>query len=455
MATKFTVKGVRNFKERKVFALALDILEDCVAASNEEPEAEFSVKMCYNHLEEGETNSCSLLTEGYSTQGVNVKQRVGATLVVELPWLACYMDLCLCFSILHAIKMVHRSARIMDADGKYFLMTDDDLERQWNRQCQNMDALLRKHEITTIAGVKRDFYVNPVRYKMMEAVADPVAEAFDDFVTLQWAMPDAVNLIEERRHVTEDEELSSVRVVDNSSSVFIGACRYVGMMKENTCKMVEFDEFCRLMSGRNEFQQMDACQALLSPIDEDEWLRLFDEAEGVRRENFRKTFIMRWNTDISNYQMWEFDEAIDEFEDEGFYYDWSIWDYQKVHVGDRFYMIRTGEGKHGVVMRGTIIGKPYPDEDWSGHGRKVYYIRMRLTNMIHPDLSPYLLTTDELSKYLPNFNWEDGHSGVMLDDSTAQLLEEIWHSHNSRVRGLAEKGLTGDDFSEFYKDRTL
>ena len=47
--------------------------------------------------------------------------------------------------------------------------------------------------------------------------------------------------------------------------------------------------------------------------------------------------------------------------------------------GDKFYMIRTGEGKNGVVMRGTIIGTPYPDEDWSGKGRKVYYIRMSLT----------------------------------------------------------------------------
>ncbi len=455
MATNFTVKGVRNFKERNVFAMALNILEGRMGASSVEAESEFNVKMCYNHLEEGETNSCSLLTEGYSTQGVNVKQRVGATLVVELPWLACYMDLRLCFCILLAIKMVHRSARIMDEDGKYFLMTDDDLERLWRRQRENMDALLRKHEMTTIAGVNRDFFVDPVRYRMMAALSDPVEEAFSDFVALQWTAPEAVKLIEEKRHIADDEELSILRVVDNSTTVFIGACRYVGMMKGNSCKMVEFDEFCRLMSGRDEFRQMDACQALLSPIDDDDWLRLFTEAEGVVRDNFRKTFIMRWNTDISNYQMWEFDEAIDEFEDEGFYYDWSIWDYQKVHVGDRFYMIRTGDGPHGIVMRGIIIGKPYPDEDWSGHGRKVYYIRMRLTHMIHPELSPYLLTTDDLSKYLPNFNWENGHSGEILDDCTAQFLEEIWHSHNSRVRGLAEKGLTGDDFSEFYKDRTL
>ena len=75
--------------------------------------------------------------------------------------------------------------------------------------------------------------------------------------------------------------------------------------------------------------------------------------------------------------------------------------------------------------------------------------------MIHPEMSPYMLTTEELSKYLPNFNWEDGHSGEILDDATAQLLEEIWHGHNSRVHFLVEEGMADNNFSEFYKERTL
>ena len=200
------------------------------------------------------------------------------------------------------------------------------------------------------------------------------------------------------RHITDDEELSSIRVVDNTTDVFIGVCRYVGMMKGNTCKMVEFEDFCRLMEGQEEFRLLDDAQALLDKMEDEQWNELFDKANGIIRENFRKTFIMRWNTDISNYKLSEFEDAMEDFFDERFYYDWSIWDYQKAHVGDKFYMIRTGDGKNGVVMRGTIIGQPYPDEDWSGKGRKVYYIRMSLTNMIHPDRSPLLLTTDELTE---------------------------------------------------------
>ena len=211
------------------------------------------------------------------------------------------------------------------------------------------------------------------------------------------------------------------------------------MMKKNTCKMVRFEDFCQLLDGQSEFKRVDASQAFLDKMDEERWRELFDKAKGVVKEHFRKTFIMRWNTDISNYKLCEFEEAMDDFEVDGFYYDWSIWDYQKAHIGDRFFMIRTGEGKHGVVMRGTIIGAPYSDEDWSGKGRKVYYIRMSLSHMIHPEKSPLLLTTEELGNAIPSFNWEEGHSGMLLDDITAMQLDELWQDYVERVHILAEE----------------
>ena len=154
-------------------------------------------------------------------------------------------------------------------------------------------------------------------------------------------------------------------------------------------------------------------------------------------EYYRKTFIMRWNTDISNYHLYEFREAMGDFYDPGFYYEWSIWDYRKVHLGDTFYMIRTGSGKQGVVMHGTIIGRPYPDEDWSGKGRRVYYMRMRLDAMIDPDAAPLLLTTDMLSEAVPDFDWTNGHSGVLLGDSQAMALQRVWQEYAGRLRDTA------------------
>jgi hypothetical protein len=225
------------------------------------------------------------------------------------------------------------------------------------------------------------------------------------------------------------------------------------MMKGNACKMVKFGDFCHLMEDQEEFHLLDDAQALLDKMDDEQWNVLFDRAEGVVRENFRKTFVMRWNTDISNYKLSEFEDAMEDFFDEGFYYDWSIWDYQKAHIGDKFYMIRTGEGANGVVMRGTIIGTPYPDEDWSGKGRKVYYIRMNLTNMIHPERTPLLLTTDELTKAVPDFNWKEGHSGEILNDTQSAKLEEVWEDYIGRTHAISSEEVVDGNFNDFYKEK--
>jgi hypothetical protein len=148
---------------------------------------------------------------------------------------------------------------------------------------------------------------------------------------------------------------------------------------------------------------------------------------------------MRWNTDISGYTLSDFEDSMDNFYEEGFYYDWSIWDYKKVHIGDHFFMVRTGNGVNGIVMKGTFTGMPYVDEDWSGRGRKVHYIRMSLTHLIHPDKCSSVLTTEELSSAIPGFNWQDGHSGELLTDSQASKLEQIWNAYLCRAHEFQEK----------------
>lgn len=444
MTSKFTIKGVRKFNEEKVIDNALELLES--VADDKDVMRRSNDTVC------GETASYTLMTEGFSTQGITIKQMVGGTVAVELPWLASEMDVHLCYAFLNAAKKVHRAARIMEENERDAKLADCDAQEQWGQRRNNMRAILDKGETVVVTGVTRDFHLNPQRYveKDGQSIVDDV---FNDFIALQWIGLDAVNVREEKRHISEDEELSTLRVVDNTQDVFIGACRYVGMMKGNTCKMVLFSEFCKLMDGHEGFKQLDEAQVLLDKIEDDEWNKFFDAANGFVREHFRKTFIMRWNTDISNYKLTEFDEAMNDFHENGFYYDWSIWDYQKAHIGDRFYMIRTGNGRNGVVMRGTIIGSPYPDEDWSGKGRKVYYIRMSLSHMIHPEDAPVLLSTDELNKSVPGFCWDNGHSGEMLNDEQAEQLEEVWQNYVEQMHGIASEYLVGDDFNKVYKER--
>ena len=424
MANKFIIKGIRKFNEQKV-------IENTLMLINKGDDNE--VKRRYNEPTCGEVESYTLMIEGLSTQGITIKQMIGGCVIVELPWLASEADVRLCYAFLNAIKKTHRASRITEEDEKDAKLSDIDAQEVWHQRSHNMKELLHRGEKVVITGVTRDFHLEPSKY-----YGKDVMDAFNDFTSLQWTNLNAVNVREEKRHITDDEELSSIRVVNNTEDIFIGACRYVGMMRGNTCRMIVFEDFCELMKGQEGFQRVDAAQILLGKMDEARWNELFDKAEGIVRENFRKTFIMRWNTDISNYKLCEFEEAMDDFADDFFYYEWSIWDYQKVHWGDKFYMIRTGKGKHGVVMRGTIIGMPYPDEDWSGKGRRVYYVRMRLSHMIHPEKALLVLTTDDLGKAIPEFNWEEGHSGVILGDAMAKQLDALWHDYVEKEQQMAK-----------------
>lgn len=145
----------------------------------------------------------------------------------------------------------------------------------------------------------------------------------------------------------------------------------------------------------------------------------------------RQTFVMRWNPEISSYKVSDFESAMTDFYEDGFYYDWSIRDHQKVHVGDRFFMLKVGSGNTGIVMSGIIVSLPYKDEDWSGKGRDVRYVRMIPECMVHPDKTS-IVTTQSLDEALPGVNWNEGHSGVLLSDEQANKFEELWHNYMNR-----------------------
>lgn len=144
----------------------------------------------------------------------------------------------------------------------------------------------------------------------------------------------------------------------------------------------------------------------------------------------QQTFVMRWNPEISSHKVADFEHAMEDFYEDGFYYDWSIFDHEKVHVGDRFFMLKVGNGNTGIVMSGIIVSLPYKEEDWSGKGRDIRYVRMIPDCMIHPEKSK-MVTIQMLDETLPGVNWNEGHSGVILDENQALKFDELWRKFMS------------------------
>ena len=136
-----------------------------------------------------------------------------------------------------------------------------------------------------------------------------------------------------------------------------------------------------------------------------------------------KTYILFWNPAISSYKLDDFQEKLGELE----YNDlnWAVWEHENASCGDRFFMVRCGEGKTGICMSGYFASDPYKGEDWSGKGRETYYVDLDPDVMIHPEYRA-ILTSEELSHTIPDFDWTGGHSGRLLEAGLAEQLEALW-----------------------------
>lgn len=93
-------------------------------------------------------------------------------------------------------------------------------------------------------------------------------------------------------------------------------------------------------------------------------------------------------------------------------------------------MLKVGNGNTGIVMSGIIVSLPYKDEDWSGKGRDVRYVRMIPDCMVHLDKSK-MVTIQMLNEALPGVNWNEGHSGVLLSDVQVCKFDKLWQDFMS------------------------
>lgn len=169
-------------------------------------------------------------------------------------------------------------------------------------------------------------------------------------------------------------------------------------------------------------------------------------------EFLHNTFLLKWNPAISSYTMERLDNDISEWAD-GYWsddFDWSVYEWQKARKGDRFFMVRVGDGNTGVFAAGRFTSEPFKDEDWSGKGREVYYMQMEFEAVFHPERVG-IIPTEELERELPNIDWRKGHSGQLLDKESAERLELMWRDYVGRNKSLY---LPRAVKNEFYDSRS-
>ncbi|MDE6296406.1 MAG: hypothetical protein K2L89_01035 [Muribaculaceae bacterium] len=117
---------------------------------------------------------------------------------------------------------------------------------------------------------------------------------------------------------------------------------------------------------------------------------------------------------------------------------WSIWDADKVKKGDTCFLLKVGYGQTGITARGTITSDPYSGEDWSWRDRPTKYCDFNFDTIINPDAYP-ILSSSELKKAIPDFDWYGGHSGIVLSDTQGEKLEQLWHEYMQSQSTYFEK----------------
>lgn len=173
-----------------------------------------------------------------------------------------------------------------------------------------------------------------------------------------------------------------------------------------------------------------------------------------KRQGFmRNIFLLRWNPALSSYTMERLDEDMTDWANGEWCddFDWSVHDWQKARKGDRFFMLRVGEGNTGVFAAGRFTSDPFLGDDWSGKGREVHYMTMEFETVFHPEHAE-IITTEELRAELPEIDWSGGHSGVMLDAESAERLELMWRDYVGRNKSLYLPRAVKNDYFDARSD---
>lgn len=163
----------------------------------------------------------------------------------------------------------------------------------------------------------------------------------------------------------------------------------------------------------------------------------------------QRTFILMWNPSISSVTLEEHQYGLENLFTE--YFNWSVWDYEKARCGDRFFLVRVGGGRTGIVMSGVFDSHPYQAEDWSGKGRPTFYMDMLPNVIIDPETAP-MLQTAQLAQAIPTFDWSGGHSGRLLSQEEAQTLETLWEDFLKTNKDNVDGRSMSVNWHEAYED---
>lgn len=305
-------------------------------------------------------------------------------------------------------------------------------------------------------GILKNFEVD-LRYPTMTQFL----KLIDHLVEIQWSLSGKVSTrsrlaIQNPKDASESKRLSIIHIKDDELDDF---------------NYIEYSPLFSICDHDRDRQVIVPFEALpyvahnhpLARIDDYQFYRapefsikdareMMDTAERFQPENLfqrpeypgngyndeQQTFILKWNPAISSISMQDHVDGIQMIHTG--YFNWSVYEWERAKMGDRFYMIRVGEGNTGVVMSGIFTSQPYASQDWNPNrnSRKIYYMDMKPNFIVNPEAQA-IITTEQLQDAIPDFEWRKGHSGQLLNSEQAKKLEELFADYIQKMLAVDDE----------------
>lgn len=405
-----------SFDINKMIENAAKVLDAAIMCAEIDPDDE-------------EIQRMTMYIKGGSTQGIETILLKTGLFTINLPYLASRTDVALAFTLMREARKLRPELVIYDGDDKTFadLSEENELDTYYYR-LDNMANIIEKQDAHIgVNGLVHEFHIFPEYSKAQMPNASPqewTYKAFEDFIDIQWNYGDYENFSRATVGSPDGEEFVA-RILGNNKG-FACVCQKVILYNEKETKIVPIDDFFAATKDNKFIKRLDYAQFVIDKMPDKVWQNFYDsfDVEPIRSP---KTYLLRWNPTISSFKLDDYRDVLSKYPGGFSGMNWSVYEWEKAHKGDHYYMLRTGDDKAGIVFRGVFTSDPYPGEDWAGNGKQRYYMDMDCYDCVPADVqSPICI--EELEKVVPGIDWRRGHSGELLSSEDADRLNELWNN---------------------------
>lgn len=321
---------------------------------------------------------------------------------------------------------------IYDGDDKTFadLSEENELDTYYYR-LDNMANIIEKQDAHIgVNGLMHEFHIFPDYIKSQVPDAEPqdwTYKAFEDFTDIQWNYGDYENFSRATVGSPDGEEFVA-RILGNNKG-FACVCQKMILYNDKETKIVPIDDFFAATKDNKYIKRLDYAQFVIDKMPENVWKEFYDsfDVEPIRSS---KTYLLRWDPTISSFKLDDYRDVLSKYPDGFCGMNWSVYEWEEAHKGDRYYMLKTGDDKAGIVFRGVFTSEPYPGQDWAGKGKQRYYMDMDCYDCVPAD-EQSAINIELLEKEIPEIDWRKGHSGELLSEEDSERLDEMWNNYKS------------------------